>query len=146
MFEPQDTELTPDPDIFCSVLSRDMGEPLFATALNVEYWFLLEYDGPWREKATADNELPPEVQLWLDAQLEATMGRGRMQFIKQEGERPRDHLTFYVVHAREAEPMMCRLRLEKYQDLLQLDVEALVAGSASYEELSQYVPMYLLCT
>ena len=42
MFELQDTELTPDPDIFCSVMSRDMGEPLLATAVSAEFWFLLE--------------------------------------------------------------------------------------------------------
>ena len=146
MFELQGTELTPDPDIFCSVMSRDMGEPLLATAVSTEFWFLLEYDGPWREKATTDNELPPEVQLWLNTQLEATMGRGRVQFIKQERERPSDHLTFYVVHARDTEPMMYRLRLDKYQDLLPLDGAALVAGSASYEEVRQYDPMYLVCT
>ena len=74
------------------------------------------------------------------------MGRGRLQFIKQERARPSDHLSFYVVHARDTEPMMYRLRLDKYQDLLPLDGAALVAGSASYEEVRQYDPMYLVCT
>ena len=146
MVNPQHTTPQASADLFCSVLSLEAGEPLFGTAVHNDIWLLLEYDGPWGEKATTDNDLPVEVQAWLESQAAATMGHGRVQFIKQERERPRNYLTFYVAQAREIEPRMFRFQLADYTDLLKIDMAALLAGDGAYDEQRQFEPLYLVCT
>lgn len=136
-----------DPDIFCCQLSRRLQEPLLATAVHNTYWFLLEYDRPWAARATEENDLPRAVQEWLDAQLEATAGRGRVQFIKKPpGEQPADHLTFFVAHARQQQPRLYRFQLQRYEDLLSLDLSGLLAGEAGFEGLRHSESLFLVCT
>jgi hypothetical protein len=133
-----------DPDVFCCALSRELKEPLLGTAVDNRVWFLLEYDRPWRAKATEDNELPREVQSWLDAQVALT--KGRLQFIKQERRETGQPLAFYVVQAGERQPRMFRFQLEAYADLLQVDVTRLLASDGEYKGLQQVEPLYLVCT
>lgn len=133
-------------DIFCSALSRELGEPMFGTAVHNDVWFLLEYDAAWGEKATSNNDLPSVVQVWLDEQVEARMGQGRVQFIKQDPRRAKDTLTFYIAHAREMGPKMWRFTLQDYSDLLAIDVPRVLADDGAYEEQRHMEPLYLVCT
>lgn len=146
MVEGQQNAAPQSEDVFCSVVSRELGEPLFGTAVHNEVWFLLEYVAAWREKATSDNELPAEVQSWLDEQVMARTGQGRVQFIKRERTRSKDALTFYIAHAREMAPKMWRFSLQEYGDLLQIDVAAVLAGDEAYDEYRHMEPLYLVCT
>lgn len=146
MVERQQNTTAGSANIFCSVLSRELDEPMFGTAVHNEVWFLLEYDAPWGEKATTQNELPPDVQAWLDEQVAAMMGRGRVQFIKQERERPNDGLIFYIIHAREMAPRMFRFELQNYRDLFEIDVPAVLADDGAYDEHLQVAPLYLVCS
>lgn len=43
---------------FCSETSRDLAEPLAATASHVEEWLLVEWPGAWGRHALADSGLP----------------------------------------------------------------------------------------
>ena len=117
---------------------------MFATALHRELWLLLEYRGPWRARATTDNDLPEVVQEWLDAQLEAAAGTGRVQFIKRSG--AENGITFFIGHTQEVKPCLYQFRLESYLDLLDLEVAEIVAEEARYETARREEPLFLVCT
>jgi len=135
-----------DLDDFCCELSLALGEPAYGTALNRKVWFLLEYDGPWRAQATTDNDLPRAVQAWLDAQLEAFGESGRVQFIKRPEITSAKAISIFVAHIQETAPRLYRLQLESYEELLDLDVEALLANGSAYEALRYRQPLFLVCT
>ena len=135
-----------DPDIFCCELSLELEEPLYGTALERELWFLLEYDAPWTARATSDNDLPPAVQEWLDAQLEATSGSGRVQFIRQDPARGGTGLTFFVAHPCAQGPHLYRFELERYEDLLAIELAPLLAGEEVHQAKRHRDPIYLVCT
>lgn len=146
MVETQQNSTLQSDNIFCSNLSRELDEPMFGTAVHNAVWFLLEYDAAWGEKATSNNTLPSEVQAWLDRQVEARMGQGRVQFIKQERRRENDTLAFYIADAREMAPKMWRFRLREYQELLDIDVAGILASDGAYESYLHAEPLYLVCT
>lgn len=135
-----------DLDVFCCELSLELGEPTYGTALNREVWFLLEYDGPWQEKATTDNDLPQSVQSWLDAQLEATGGRGRVQFIKRPEITSGQNIAFFVALVQETSPRLYRFEFERYEELLELNVGAILANGKSHEAFRHRDPLFLVCT
>lgn len=135
-----------DLDVFCCELSQELGESTYGTALNREVWFLLEYDGPWKAKATTDNDLPQPVQAWLDARLEATGGRGRVQFIKKPESARGQRITFFVAHVQETDARLYRFQLAAYEELLDLDVAALLANDGAFDRFRHRDPLYLVCT
>lgn len=143
MVNPQHVTSEAEKEIFCAVYSLEAGEPLFGSALHNDIWFLLEYEGPWSRKATTDNLLPEDVQAWLDRQV-ATVGRGRLQFIKQQRERADSVISFFVVDAREVEPRQYQFELADYSELLDIHVMALLQGEDDARR--QDAPLYLVCT
>jgi hypothetical protein len=135
-----------DPDLFCCELSLELNEPLYGTALEREVWLLLEYDAPWTARATSDNQLPPAVQSWLDAQLDVTGDNGRVQFIRQENVAARSGPAFFVAFPCDDGPRLYRFELEQYQDLLEINLSRLFAREAGYEQHRHRDPLYLVCT
>lgn len=129
---------------FCAQLARQAGESIFGTATQANTWFLLEYRRPWRAKAVTDNRLPLVVQEYLARQT-AAIPASRLLFIRQrdQSERP---LRFFVVRSDESAPLLYEFRLDAYQDLLALDMTAVVAGSSEYAASKRTEPLYLVCT
>lgn len=115
------------------------------TATQVQTWLLLEYNAPWRRKATDDNDLPQSVQAWLEAQV-AALPFARVQFIRQLG-RPAEGLSFYVVQPHEEGGQAYRFRFKDYEDLLDINLAAPLAGEgaqAGWELVTE--PLLLVCT
>jgi hypothetical protein len=50
----------------CSAVSRDLGEPMTATASSVRAWLLVEQPGPWGREAVTGSRLDREVALTLE--------------------------------------------------------------------------------
>jgi len=137
---------TTDPsDIFCAELSHEIDMQMIGTAPAVDIWFLLEYGGSWRAKATNDNDLPHRVQAWLAGAVE-TAGRGRLQFIKQKQTALRPGFTFFIALAREIKPLLYEFHLESYDHLLSLDLSGLLAGETGEGQYLRTDPLYLTCT
>lgn len=133
----------PDPDFLCCELSTEMNEPMAGTAVTVGVWFMLEYNRLWGADVTTENELPPAVKTWLGAQLEPV--NGRLQFIRQFRP-PQESLTFFVSVNRESAPRLYEFQLGAYEDLTELDIPALVAGSSRYEAHLVTGHRYFVCT
>ena len=117
------------------------GEPLTATATRASIWILLEYNEVWGAKALEESNLPERVKNLLTAQT-ANLPHVRFQFIKQAG--TNKSIRFYVAHANPVHPMLFRFRLESYEDLLDMDIEA-IASARSDQTLSEE-RLFLVCT
>jgi hypothetical protein len=103
---------------------------------------LLEYRQIWQAKATSDNTLPAPVKTWLDEQL----GRvnGRLQLIRQTPylERYRCFIGIPDVQT----PRLYRFEFGEYEELLHLDLSALMSGAARYAPNLVTESLFLVCT
>ncbi len=132
-----------DPHEFCTVLSEQAKEPLYGTAVHVHTWFLLQYDGSWQAEAANHNDLPPHIQNWLNEQVNA-VENGRLQFIRQQPKQ--DKLAFFIAIADDAAPRLYHFLLDTNDDLFSLDVPAIIAGDAVYNQFIRTEPLFLVCT
>lgn len=131
-------------DIYCSHDSLRQQEQLFASAQNAETWLLLEYNSPWGAKAFEESSLAPEVKEHLTQALKATP-KSNILFIRQP-KRPREGLRFFVVRTREDAPITYAFTLNTHEDLLNLDLNAIIAEDAVYAAHQTDAPLYLVCT
>lgn len=133
-----------DKSYFCSRLSVESGEAVFGTASRADVWFLLEYTDSWDAQILPNSKLPDAVKAHLSNHLSA-VPRSRLQFIKREM-KPATKLAFYVAVSSELNPLLYKLELETYQDLLKLDLTALVTNGSNYNEYLISTPLFLVCT
>lgn len=131
-------------ELFCAEQTKLLGEPIFGTATPVTTWFLLEYRLPWREKATTDNDLPDEVQDFLNQQLTGIPG-SRLLFIKNENQ-DTDHFRLFVVRSDEKSPQLYDLTIGRYEDLLAIDFMGLSEGLEAFKPYLREEPIYVVCS
>ena len=126
-------------DFLCCDLSEEANEPLYGTAVSASVWLMLEYTRPWGAKATSENDLPDAVQRWLEEQAE--MHNGRIQFIRQFRPEP-ETITFFI----SAAGQLYRFELAQYEDLLGLDITAVLQGDAQFAAQRVTEKHYFVCT
>lgn len=131
-------------DYFCSTLSRDAHEPLYGSAPEKRVWLLLEYDQPWGAKAFPESTLPQAVKAHLDAHLTRIPGSSILM-LRQPGQQ-REGIAFFVAVADETAPRLYAYTLSAYTDLLDLDLEAMIAGDPIFGASLTTEPLYLVCT
>ncbi|MDQ3907601.1 MAG: sucrase ferredoxin [Acidobacteriota bacterium] len=128
---------------FCSELSRNSGEQIFGTASTGELWLLVEYPYPWGSRALESSALPPEVKSHLNSILK-TIPRSRLLFVKQS--QPRETFGLTVVRARASRPYAVRLALKRYEELIDVNFDAIAAGDSTEGGALTREPYYLVCT
>ena len=115
----------------CSVTSLEANESLVGTAVeSVDRWLLLEVTDTWAPKALQSEALSESVRRCLGTWLE-TPG-SRLQLIRRPG-RSGKHPTFMVVSHGQTR----RAELDRYEDLLDLDPDAMPTEPAE--------PLVLVC-
>lgn len=129
---------------FCAEYSVAAGEPLAATAPRADVWLLLEYTGIWGAKAFPESDLAPAVKAHLNAALEA-IGHARLLFIKKSGRYQASPIHFFVAVAAADPPRLHRFELQRYSELLSLDVAAVVANEERYAEQQVEQQVHLAC-
>lgn len=135
--------MTDKKTLTCSQMSFQSGEHLYGTALEVKNWFLLEYSGIWRKDAFAQSALPREVKEHLGKFL-SSFEESRIQFIG--GERPgKGNPAFYYARSSEFSPKLYRFEIEKYEDLLSVDLGELVR-TGEIEKFACEEKLALVCT
>lgn len=127
----------------CSEMSSQSGEHLYGTALEVKNWFLLEYSGIWKRDAFPESALPEEVKEHLGGFL-SSFEESRIQFIG--GQRPvKKNPAFYYAHSSESSPKLYRFEIERYEDILSIDLPELVR-TGEIEKFSCGEKLVLVCT
>lgn len=132
-------------DYRCSIFSSQLGEALFGTASRANVWFLLEYNGAWGEKAFKESLIPGNVKSYLSPFLDR-IPNSKLLLIKSRPGLLDPGISFFVVIADEKNQTLYEFNLDGYEDLLRLDLPAILAGSAAYERYCRDEPLYLVCT
>lgn len=130
---------------YCADQSWQAGEQLFGTVSTVMTWFLLEYNGRWERKAFESSNIPDPVKERLNHHLNTIPG-SRLQLLRQFPRLAPDGIAFYIGLARETDPVLYAFHLESYDDLLTLDIPAIVAGDERYKPSLRGDPLFLICT
>lgn len=121
----------------CAETSRADAEPLGATASRAERWILLEYRGLWAHDAVDHSTLSAEVKAHLRAERRREP-HTRVLFVRRTERRAPDGLRAFVAETTQDVRRLRRLELERYDDLLELDL------STAGEPVEH--PLFLVCT
>ena len=134
--------------VTCSHASASAAEPLYGTADKVDVWLMLEYNRPWRAKATKDNNLPGGLKARLESEIEKVERdhglKARLQFISQDRKYRGDKLACFVGINDHVVPKLYKLAADHYDDFEDLDLAAFLAGDTPGE--LQTAPAYFVCT
>lgn len=137
-----ETRHHPPTDFYCSQLALENEEQMAGTAVSAPVWVLLEYRQLWQARATEENTLPASVKKWLKEQL--GMVNGRLQFIRQTPYQQRYRCFVAVPDAHF--PRLYRFDFAEYEELLNIDLTAIVSGKTQYTPYLIANPLFLVCT
>jgi (2Fe-2S) ferredoxin len=129
----------------CSQASLDSGDDLAGSASTVRSFLLVEAEGAWGTQALSARLLPERVRTLL-RELERRH-RVRPLMIRRAGRRVGDDapVTVFAAHTDPADPWLERGRLDRFEDLLDLDVSGFQQGRRP--GLTPYDgPLFLVCT
>jgi hypothetical protein len=130
---------------YCSVLSEQAGEPLIGSAPFTENYLLLEYQDPPGKQALEESLIPNEIKTHLNLQLKA-LPNARLQLIRGPyqpyGRGPR----LYLARTHDSDPQLYLFQLKAYEDLLHLDLQAILNGDPLYSQHLLSEPLYVICT
>jgi hypothetical protein len=138
-----DAPQTPDL-VYCSECSLMVGEQLFGSAPRADVWILLEYTGPWNNKALPQSGLPDTIKAHIDGWM-SRLTNPKFQFIKQRDGESTGPYTLFIALTREQRPLLFEFELDDYADILTLDVPALVANPGGYEQYLRKSPIFTVC-
>lgn len=127
---------------YCSQIAQTEKAPLYGSAAHFKVGLLIEYTGQWRAKALGNNDLPAEVNAWLDAQ-KSEMDGFRPFFIKREKQQAADHAfgsgTVYLAVTDSARPKLYRFTIRSADELLALDLKSIIAGESEHQPVDETV-------
>ncbi|MEU1421912.1 sucrase ferredoxin [Kitasatospora sp. NPDC005751] len=133
----------------CATVSRELSEPLAATAATATTWLLIEQTGPWGAKALAESHLDAAVGRALEA---AAAGTGvRVALIRRPGRHadclPTARHEVFLAHTVPGRGWVRRGAVTDPAELLGLDFGALGAGEhGGFGAEHVGGPVALVCT
>jgi len=133
---------------FCSELSRGFAEKTFGTASVGDIWLLIEYPFAWGPQALKDSDLSQAVKAYLMSAVK-NIPRSRLLFIKRDRRKRKEELAVFVVRCREHAPSITRLKINDYEQLLDIDLKGIASASvpsAAAAGDTSDSPLYLVCT
>lgn len=142
------TQLSPNTiqaDLSCSQLSLQVGEQMLATATTVKTWLLLEYPFPWGHDAFLESDLSTEVKDYISTIL-TSLPQARLQMIKSQNSRQSNDIALFVGTSQALQPKIYEFHLNAYEDLMSMDIPAIVSGHKTYQSALRSDPLYLVCT
>jgi hypothetical protein len=124
---------------FCSAISEEGGEPLAGSASRVDHWLLIEYRGVWSPKPVAGSGLSDQVKAHLRAQVRALRPASvKLLFVRRRDRGRTDGVTVFSG----GNSALVRFELERYDDLLDLDLGATAVTAGARVDH----PLFLVCT
>jgi hypothetical protein len=127
----------------CATVSAESGESLAATASRVDHWLIVEYRHLWPRDTLGGSALPDEVKEHLRAQVDG-LANARLLFVRRPDRRGTDSHRVFVARSTEEDSRVHRLEIGRYEELLDLDARAALAGEAAGPRLEH--PLLVVCT
>jgi len=118
---------------------------MFATAVRTDVYLLLEYEGVWEEKAFEKSTIDDEVKAWLTSKMKE-LPAPRLLLIRSGSSARLGKIHFFVAVTQEKSPSLYAFQLQSYEDLLRLDLSAIVAGDSKYQAHLRQEPLFIVCT
>lgn len=128
----------------CSVVSRALDEPLYATASRVRAWLLIEQSGPWGREPLVESRLDPTVGRAIHEHAHATGVRALL--IRRPGRGVPGPRHVFLAHTGRQARWLEELTLEDPGELLDLDWTRLAVGEPPGYGVQVTRPIYLACT
>jgi hypothetical protein len=128
----------------CSVVSRAIGEPLYATASRVRAWVLIEQPGPWGREPLLESRLDPAVGRALHQRAHAT--GVRVLLVRRPGRALPGPRRGFLAHTGRLGRWAEELRLDDPGDLLELDWDRLRLDQPPGYGTRVTRPIYFACT
>jgi hypothetical protein len=128
----------------CSVVSRALDEPLYATASRVRAWVLIEQSGPWGREALIESRLGPTVGGALHRRAHAAGVRALL--IRRPGRGLPGPRHVFLAHTGRRARWLEELSLDDPAELLDLDWDRLSLGEPPGYGVQDTRPIYLACT
>jgi hypothetical protein len=129
----------------CSTFSRAVGEPIIGSAPKTESWILLEVDEPPGANALMDSSLPQTVKQYLTA-IQTKLPSPRILLIRSKSPAPQPGYAFYLAAAGEEDPRLYEFSLENYEDILAMDIVAILRADPAYRGHLRQEPLFVICT
>jgi len=133
----------------CTSASKELAEPLAATAATARTWLLLEQPGPWGAKAFTSSRLDPELGRALEGRAHGT--EVRLALIRQPGREggglriPQRRV--FVAHTVPGASWIREASVADPRELLGLDFAALGRGEhGAFGSVYGGPPLALVCT
>jgi hypothetical protein len=130
---------------FCSDSSEKSGEQLLGTATRADFWLALEVPQAYGRNAFEASALPGPVKTGLAEKL-GRIRNSRLQLIKKSGMPAGEGIRLFAAVNHEERPNLYELTLDRYEDLLDLDLEGLAAEKREFWQYDRKAPVYLVCT
>ncbi len=130
---------------YCSDLSIQAEEPLMATATPTTVFLLLEYNGAWGEKALDESDLPQAVKARLKTYAK-TNPTCKVLLIKTHHSKRQATPRFFIAQTKEDRTDIFAFSLQDYSQLLELDIDAVLAGDDAFQTNRWQQPLYLVCS
>ena len=131
------------PKFLCTNNSLESREQLFGTAPQVDHWFVIEYSSNWEKEAFEESNIPEKVKSTINDLLEF-FSNSRLQLIRNESS-GNENITFYYAHSTEFDPKLYKFSLDTYEDLLNIDLIALIE-SGDIQNFESNERIALVCT
>jgi hypothetical protein len=128
----------------CAYASEARGEPLVGTASVVRSWLLLEHPGPWGRDAFVDARLPEGLARELRTRCRGS-GVRPLLIRRAAGAGDGSKVTCFAIRSGPEPPRVQRTALERIEDALELDLDALGRGRPLELE-SHDAALFLVCT
>jgi len=128
----------------CSDASLARSEPLYGTASFVRRWLLVEQPGAWGHDALMQSRMPLEVGAELRRRARAAATR--VILIRRGVRFSSEGRQCYFLRTGEGDLYQAQLKLDRVDDLLDIDLTPLREGGAVEGAEDRRDPLFLVCT
>lgn len=131
--------------LLCSDLSKSVNEPLYGSAPLTDTWLLLEYPSLYGAKAFEESDLDVHIKSHL-ATVQKFLPNPRLVLVRRGKDLVSNKINFFLAFSTERQSQLFHVELGSYEELLNIEFEAYLAGKPATLDNLQAEPIFIVCT
>lgn len=132
------------PGLYCSDLSSELDEPMPGTVKTTSGYLLVEHNYAPGVKALEESALPEDLKQKLKG-FAKTNPQYKTLLIRNHRSLLQPGIRFFAARS-EPPAALYDFHVGNYEDLLDLDLQAILDGSSEFDRWLSDAPLYLICT